>query len=60
MKIIKIDTCSNCPHIDTIDADNGIFFCKVEDRDWKYTGEIPSWCPLEDAYPQHNFPEPML
>ena len=46
MKIIKVNTCNNCPYIRW--DWKGDYCNKKNDKKIKDIDTIPSWCPLED------------
>ncbi|HUV84954.1 MAG TPA: hypothetical protein VMV86_04545 [Methanosarcinales archaeon] len=50
MKIIKIDSCSNCPHLVYVIKDVDVLRvrCEIMERDWDYKGVIPDWCSLDN------------
>ena len=56
MKIIKIESCEDCPHCTGPDwnkkAKEMKYTCQVIPEWIQDEDAIPSWCPLEDAPPE--------
>jgi hypothetical protein len=47
-RIIKIETCNECPYSDFDSYSDIVQFCTIHDYDkCLESGDIPDWCPLE-------------
>ncbi len=50
MKIISIDDCNSCPYYRSGGEIHRAWCIKErENFEWKHSGDIPAWCPLDDA-----------
>ena len=48
-KVLEIDSCYECPSLSVDAPEEGIDWCKREEKHVDANSGIPDWCPLPDV-----------